>query len=98
MLEQLQGRELSIDSLKLETIDNRLILSLDVLYSAEIRSIVFYNISSFCADRLHYPLQIAGFEIIDNHCNGWQSEVRYKVHDFEDETISFYCEKIEMIV
>lgn len=95
MLEQLQGRELFIDSMKLETIDNQLVLSLGVSVNENIRTIVFRNVSSFFANCLHYPLQIAGFEIIDNISNGWQSEVRYKVHDFESDSISFYCEAIE---
>ena len=39
---------------------------------------------------------IVGFEIIDNSLRGWERAKRFYVNDYEEETISFYCESFEI--
>lgn len=56
--------------------------------------IIFENVSKFNLSDVSYPFQICGFEIKDFRSYGYQNESRYFVNDYEDNTISFYCEKI----
>ena len=60
-------------------------------------SIVFGNISKLNLSDISYPFQICGFEIKDYNSCGYENDSRYFVNDFEDNLISFYCEKIEII-
>ena len=59
--------------------------------------IVFGNISKLNLSDISYPFQICGFEIKDYNSCGYENDSRYFVNDFEDNLISFYCEKIENI-
>ena len=95
-LEQLQGQEIFINSMKLERVDGQLILSMNMNFKDETCGLTFYNVSSFSVKSLSYPLQICGFEVIDNLSNGWQKALRYQVHDFEEGSIYFYCESLEI--
>ena len=60
-------------------------------------SIVFGNISKLNLSDISYPFQICGFEIKDYNSYGYEKDSRYFVNDYEDNAISFYCEKIEII-
>ena len=58
--------------------------------------IVFENISKLKLSDISYPFQICGFEILDYNSRGYQSDSRFFVNDYEDETLSFFCEKFEI--
>ena len=92
-LESLQGKMLFIDSLKVETVNSQLILSLSISGKSGKGRITFHNVSSLHLKDIRYPMQIS-VEVRDNLSKGWQPDVRYSVHDFEDDTIRFFCEEI----
>lgn len=54
----------------------------------------FKNVSGITIKEISFPMCVQGFEIIDNQKNGWEGSQRYTVHDFEDETIHFYCQRV----
>ena len=58
--------------------------------------IVFENVSKLKLSDICYPFQICGFEILDYSSRGYQKDTRFFVNDYEDETISFFCEKFEI--
>lgn len=95
-LERLQGQEIYIESLNLEKQDHKLTLFITVNCKEQTCDLTFRNVSSLNVRDFSYPLQISGFEVIDHLINGWQSDVKYRVHDFEDGILDFYCEEIEI--
>lgn len=58
--------------------------------------IVFENVSKLKLSDISYPFQICGFEISDYSSREYQKDIRFYVNDYEDEKISFYCEKFEV--
>lgn len=41
--------------------------------------------------------QLTGFKITDMKDRDWELARRYNVHDYEDDTIEFYCRTIEVL-
>jgi hypothetical protein len=41
--------------------------------------------------------QIMGFNIVDSKDNGWESDSRYHIEDYENGIIDFYCSQIYAI-
>ena len=58
--------------------------------------IVFENISKLKLSEIYYPFQICGFEILDYSSRGYQKDCRFFVSDYEDGTLSFFCENFEI--
>ena len=59
--------------------------------------IVFENISELKLSEISYPFQICGFEILDYSSRGYQKDSRFFVNDYEDGTLSFFCENFEIL-
>lgn len=95
-IEKLQGKKFSILLLTLENINNSINLLLEISFEKTIYKIVFYNVSRLRITDFSRPMEIGGFEIIDNHLNGWSKDSRYEIRDFENDVISFFCENIEI--
>lgn len=70
---------------------------LEMLCDDKIYLIRFENVSSINLNEFSYPFQIEGFQVLDNSDRGWEKSQRYKVWDFEDDVICFYCEKIDVL-
>lgn len=94
VLERIQGNELLIDQVTLKRRDTSVELEIRGTCNNEIINLLFENISSLSLKDFSYPLVIAGIEFIDNSQRGWEISKRYRVHDYEYETIDFYCESI----
>ena len=58
--------------------------------------IVFENVSKLKLSDISYPFQIGGFEILDYSTRDYQNDTRFFVNDYEDGTLSFFCEKFEI--
>ncbi|WP_055105781.1 hypothetical protein [Paenibacillus ihumii] len=41
--------------------------------------------------------QILGFEIIDYGRDEWEKATRYFINDYENSTLKFYCESVEIL-
>ena len=92
VLKEIQGQQIEILEFILKCIDYQLELSLKISCNNEIYLLVFYNVSDINMEALSMPLQIAGFEIISNIKLGYEKSNRYRIHDFEEDKLSFYCE------
>lgn len=90
----LQGKDLQIDSLSLSGVNKQLDISVTGHLENDTFSILFENVSSLSVQELSYPMYLEGFEIIDNSYRGWSDDVRYYVHDLEDDHIRFHCQSI----
>lgn len=91
---ELQGQEINIIKIDLECICGQIDLLLKIEFNNKIKTIQFSNISMLTINDFSYPMCIQGFEIIDNKLKGWEESSRYRVHDYEEEAINFYCESI----
>ncbi len=60
-------------------------------------SIVFRNVSRINMVDFSYPLQISCLEIESNKEKGWESASNYRIWDFEENSISFFCESFQLI-
>ena len=92
VLKHIQGQQIEILEFILKRIDYQLELSLKISCNNEIYFLVFNNVSDINMEALSIPLQIAGFEIISNKNLGYDKSVSYRIHDFEEDRLSFYCE------
>lgn len=52
----------------------------------------FYNVTNMKINMTGGKVVIEGFDITDHKKDGWLSENRYYVYDYESDSISFYCE------
>lgn len=58
--------------------------------------IIFENVSKLKLSEISYPFQICGFEILDYSMRGYQKDTRFFVNDYEDGSLSFFCERFEI--
>ena len=87
-----QGKMIEISEMILSNIDNQLDMTWKIYFENDTYKITFYNVSRLKTEDLSAPLQIHGFEIIDNAENGWETDSRYEIRDFENDSINFFCE------
>ena len=57
---------------------------------------VFYNATEINIDMFSLPHIVPEIIIKDNAEKGYQRDVRYHVFDYEDESLSFYCEEYKI--
>lgn len=93
----LNGQSVEILQLLLNREEVGVSLQLTLFLKGEAVSLRCKNVHGLKVDELSYPMQIAGFEIVDNSDKGWEANQRYTVRDYEDGKISFYCETIEIL-
>ncbi len=91
-----QGKKIKILEMILKNKNDQLELSLKVYFENKILEMLFYNVSRIKMGELSVPLEVHGFEIIDNSPNGWEKDSTYEIRDFEDDYISFYCENFKI--
>ena len=96
VLKNIQGQQIEILELILNRVDYQLELSLKISCNNEIYFLVFNNVSDINMEALSIPLQIAGFEIISNKNLGYDKSVSYRIHDFEEDRLNFYCEDFDI--
>lgn len=96
ILKDIQGQPIEILEFILNRVNYCLELSLKICCNNEIYSIFFYNVSCISIKDLSFPMQIGGFEVISNKELGYDKAVSYKVHDFEEDSISFFCEDFDL--
>ena len=95
-LDQLQGKSVELDELTIKRQDGQLIMKLSLYVEGKRCICIFRNVTGLTLDELSYPMQIMGFEILDNKKLGWESAQRYTVRDYEDGIIRFWCEEVEV--
>ena len=90
----LRGNDISINSLKLSSMNGQLDMTVVATLKADTLSITFTNVSSLCISDWSYPMCLECIEIIDNLFRGWMPEVRYHIYDVENNHMNFYCQNI----
>ena len=96
ILKDIQGQQIEILEFVLNRQNNSLELSWKICCNNEKCSILFYNVSCIRIKDLSFPMQIGGFEVISNKELGYDKYSSYKVHDFEDDSISFFFEDFDL--
>ena len=97
ILSVIRGKKIQILEFSLFRINDQLELILKIDFNNAILIIRFYNVSDVSIQKLSMPMEIHGFDIIDNKQRGWEKDSRYEIRDFEDASIHFFCENIEII-
>lgn len=87
-----QGNKIEILEMILLNVDNTLELSWEIYFENEICKITFNNVSRLRMKNLSIPLEVHGLEIINHSQNGWETDSKYEIRDFEDDCINFFCE------
>ena len=93
----IRGQQVNVVELKITTEGQSMMLTLIGTVNMDTVNINFYNVVDLSLDSISFPFQIFGLEILDNKNRGWDSSMRYTVHDYEDGKIRFYCEKFEIL-
>lgn len=92
----IEGKDLLINKMTLDCQNG-----FDIVMECEISNTQwifrFQNVSAFRIQNMNYPVSIDGFEIIDHQSAGWECFSRYRVHDYEDGIIDFYCQDIDLL-
>jgi len=96
-LERLQGHALFVEQILIECSEGTNLISLIVSFEERKYRIVCNAISALSITCLSLPVWIEGFVVADNQQFGWQSDVRYKVYDFEGNSVCFCCEEIQVV-
>ena len=91
-----QGKKIEISEMILNEVDNKLVLSWKICLENTVFGMVFSNVSRLRIGEVSAPIEIQGFEIIDHSQNGWDKDSLYEIRDFEDDRVSFFCERFEM--
>ena len=92
----LQGKDLQVDTLSLDCTTDRMVLSIQANIQGEAVLIRFHEVSMLKLRDVHYPMQLECLEIIDHAESGYDPQQRYRVHDYEDDMLDFYCASIEL--
>ena len=96
VLKFIQGQQIEILEFILNRVDFQLELSLKICCNNEMYLFVFNNVSNINMEDLSMPLQIAGFEILSNKSLGYDKAMSYRIHDFEENRLGFYCEDFDI--
>ena len=72
-------------------------LLLKILLNDQTCTLRFTNISDLNLESFSAPFQIGGFQIECNQEKGWERSERYTVSDYENGTIRFFCETVEIL-
>ena len=92
-LQDLLNKGVVIDRILIESQDEQTNILLKLFAQKNI-SLCFRNASRFCINQCSLPMNVNGLEIVDNKQKGWGVDSRYWIHDYEENRIEFYCEKI----
>lgn len=95
--EFLNGKPLLIHRLSLDSAGLRLTLSLDADIGGRDCRIVCETVSALQLADFSYPMQISGLRVTDRSAMGWQSDVRYEVRDYEEDSLRFFCGEITVV-
>ena len=94
IIDQITGKEIVVNRLQLSAESEGMNLLLEITCEEKEYRLFFEKVTSFVTSFQGYPFQIFGFEVLDHHSDGWQSEVQYEVRDYEEDSLAFYCKEI----
>lgn len=97
LISQIDGKSIAVHDFTIETEGEALNIRMSCV-DEEQKSylILFWNVSKLKLSEISYPFTVCGFEILDYQTRGYQKDSRFFVNDYEDGTLSFYCESFEI--
>ena len=94
---KIDGKSIVISDFQIENYDEKLHIKITCISEDQnTYLIIFENVSMLKLSDISYPFQIGGFEILDYSSRGYQKDSRFFVNDYEDGTLSFFCENFEI--
>lgn len=89
--------KITILEMNLTNLNDKLEVSCRIFLDNIITRIVFNNVSGLRIENFSPPLEVQGFEIINHSQDGYASDSRYEICDYENESINFFCENITLL-
>ena len=97
LFSKVDGKQITVYDFQIGHNDEKLFIKMTcVSEDQNAYYIIFENVSKVKLSEISYPFQICGFEILDYSSRGYQKDSRFFVNDFEDGSLSFFCEKFEI--
>ena len=97
LFSDINGKSIVINDFQIENYDEKLHIKITCISEDQnTYLIIFENVSMLKLSDISYPFQIGGFEILDYSSRGYQKDSRFFVNDYEDGTLSFFCENFEI--
>ena len=97
LFSKIDGKSIVISDFQIENYDEKLHIKITCISEDQnTYLIIFKNVSMLKLSDISYPFQIGGFEILDCSSRGYQKDSRFFVNDYEDGTLSFFCENFEI--
>ena len=90
------GKKITVCGLEVDNSEGKLCVKITCVCEKHKYLVAFENVSRINLSEVSYPFEICGFEILDFHSRGYQSDSRFFVNDYEDGKLSFFCEKYEI--
>lgn len=94
----IRGKEIEITELSLSVNDGSIKLLMKFYCDNILCVLQGYNISNFQIRNVSFPIEVGGFEFVDNQQFGWDKNCRYLFRDFEDDKLSFICENYDFAI
>ena len=94
IFDKINAHGIKVEELKLNITDMVPVLYLRVLVDNCIYHLEFTNVSGVNIRDFSLPFQVQGFEIMNNKSRSWDKALTYRIHDYEDQKIDFYCENV----
>lgn len=97
ILDTINGKEVMVHNFQLvyDAYAQYPIIYMDVVFNDVELSLKFSNASRLNITNWSFPFQIS--ELLIKYNAGWDNPSKCFICDFEEESISFYCEDIEML-
>jgi hypothetical protein len=89
-------KDIHFEEIRINCLENITIEAVCTIGSRK-EKIIFERISELCLDCVNWPFVVHGFEILDNLELGWEKSARFRVQDYEDGLISFFCQNINIM-
>ena len=96
ILKTVKGKKIRVLELSLYHAQCQIDLTLKLDCNNTIFVFCFYNVSRISIQELSLPMEIYGFEIINNKEKGWEQDSNYEIRDYEDSRIRFFCDSFEI--
>ena len=86
------GTLLHITEILISEDDKKVNMVITLCVNDKDRILRFENVSSIKMSSFSYPMVIGSMEIVDHKDDGWSIEKRFEVKDYEEGSLSFFCE------
>ena len=68
-----------------------------LVYGEAVKNFEFYDVTSIKLNFGSTQMVVEGFKVIDKVNDQWEQDRRYYLHDYESDSIAFYCRDIALV-